>query len=117
MLKSGWFDNSLYSKISKDKPLQKIEAKKFSYEKMIYAFFIKDEFFVNEYISYIETFEIFNQISENSSKFDISLLFNNSYIKDQYLKLTEEQKNILRHNKNISNMFNEIDSIFNLNNF
>ncbi len=87
--------------------------KSFSYDKLVGAFFHKSLVYINKFREQCVPFELFNDISKNTDEFNVFLLVDNTYIIEEYLKLSIEEKEQLIKNETMNNFFNEINAIIN----
>lgn len=113
----GYFGESTYSFISPIKNKISITLDDFSYDNLVLSFYYDNLEYILKYQNQCITFELFQNISENTYQFDICYLINNKYIVQEYLKLENEDKEILRINTAINKLFQEIEAILDLENF
>ena len=85
----------------------------FSYGTLVAAFFYNFQTYLDKFKEQCVPFELFNDISKNTDKFNVFLLVNNEYIIEEYLKLSIEEKEKLIQDETMNNFFNEIHSILN----
>lgn len=113
----GYYGESTYSFISPFIDNVFINLNYFSYDKLVLSFYYDNLEYILKYQDKCIPFELFNDISKNTSHFDICYLINNKYIVQEYLKLDKEDKEILRINTDINKLFHEIEAILDLENF
>ncbi len=89
----------------------------FSYDKLTASFYHNNIDYINKFKEQCIPFELFNDISKNTDKFNELLLVDNQYIIEEYQKLTLEEKEKLIQDETMNNFFNEIHSILNSQNF
>lgn len=89
----------------------------FSYDKLVCACYYSHLEYILKYKEQCVSFDLFYDIGKNTENFDIFLLTNNNYIQEQYIKLTEKEKNLLILNEHIAKFFTEIESVINFNSF
>ncbi len=89
----------------------------FSYDKLVAAFFHQSLVYINKFKQECIPFELFDDISKNTDKFNFFLLVNNEYIVEEYLKLSIEEKELLIQDQTMKDFFNEIQLVLNIKSF
>jgi len=95
----------------------KFDLDHFSYSQLVIAFYYNYQPYIIEHINKCKPFNLFQDIFFHKNIFNILLLINNEYIKEEYLKIPAEEKEELMNYREIELLFNEIQGILNIENF
>lgn len=93
------------------------DLERFSYSQLVIAFYYNYQPYIIEHRTKCKPFNLFQDIFFHKKIFNIFLLINNKYIKEEYLKISVEEKEQLMNYREIEILFNEIQGILNIENF